>query len=96
MKASSPRIGHGHHFRNGREFAAWLGLIPENKSSRGKDKFSRITKMGEQYLRQLLVVGMTSLVRQSRHHPERGSKITKDLLCRSYPHKIFAAQRTNV
>ncbi|MEX3013950.1 IS110 family transposase [Gymnodinialimonas hymeniacidonis] len=67
-------IGDGHQFRNGREFAAWLGLTPANKSSRGKEKLGRITNMGDQYLRSLLVVGMTSLVRQTRSHPERASK----------------------
>ncbi len=67
-------IGDGHQFRNGREFAVWLGLTPANKSSGGKEKLGRITKMGDQYLRQLLVVGMTSLVRQTRSHPERANK----------------------
>lgn len=67
-------IGDGHQFRNGREFAAWLGLTLANKSSGGKEKLRRIRKMGDQYLRQLLVVGMTSLVRQMRSHPDRASK----------------------
>ena len=44
-------IGDGHQFRNGHEFAAWLGLTPANKSSGGKEKLGRITKMGDQYLR---------------------------------------------
>jgi transposase len=52
-------IGDGHQFRNGREFAAWLGLTPANKSSGGKEKLGRITKMGDQYLRSLLVVSKT-------------------------------------
>ena len=73
-------IGDGHQFRNGREFAAWLGLTPVNKSSGGKEKLGRITKMGDQYLRSLLVVGMTSLVRQARSHPERASKWLTSLL----------------
>ncbi len=67
-------IGDGHQFRNGREFAAWLGLTPANKSSGGQEKLGRITKMGDQYLRSLLVVGMTSLVRKTRSDPERASK----------------------
>jgi len=73
-------IGDGHQFRNGREFAAWLGLAPANKSSGGKEKLGRITKMGDQYLRSLLVVGMTSLVRQTKSHPERASKWLTSLL----------------
>ena len=67
-------IGDGHQFSNGLEFAACWGLTPANKSSDGKEKLGRITKMGDQYLRSLLVVGMTSLVRQTRSHPERASK----------------------
>jgi transposase len=43
-------IGDGHQFRNGREFAVWLGLMPANKSSDGKEKLERIKKMGDQYL----------------------------------------------
>ncbi len=73
-------IGDGHQFSNGREFAAWLGLTPANKSSGGKEKLGRITKMGDQYLRSLLVVGMTSLVRQTKSHPERASKWLISLL----------------
>ncbi|PYG26752.1 IS110 family transposase [Pelagimonas varians] len=73
-------IGDGHQFSNGREFAAWLGLTPANKSSGGKEKLGRITKMSDQYLRSLLVVGMTSLVRQTKSHPERASKWLISLL----------------
>ncbi len=73
-------IGDGHQFRNGREFAAWLGLTPANKSSGGKEKLGRITKMGDQYLRSLLVVGIPSLVRQTRSPPERASKWLTTLL----------------
>lgn len=57
------------HFRSGRQFAAWLGLTPLNNSSGGKERLGRISKMGDQYLRRLLVTGMTSLVRRNRHHP---------------------------
>jgi transposase len=78
--ALAASIGDGHQFRNGREFAAWLGLTPANKSSGGKERLGRITKMGDQYLRQLLVVGMTSLVRQTKSHPERASKWLTALL----------------
>ena len=78
--ALAASIGDGHQFRNGREFAAWLGLTPANKSSGGKKRLGRITKMGDQYLRQLLVVGATSLVRQVRSHPERANKWLASLL----------------
>lgn len=73
-------IEDGHQLRNGREFVAWLGLTPANKSSGGKEKLGRITKMSDQYIRQLLVVGMTSLVRQTRSHPKRASRWLTKLL----------------
>jgi len=73
-------IGDGHQFSNGHEFAAWLGLTPANKSSGGKEKLGRITKTGDQYLRSLLVVGMISLVQQTKSHPERASKWMISLL----------------
>lgn len=53
-------------FRSGREFSASLGLVPRQNSSGGKDRLGRISKMGDRYLRKLLVVGATSVVRQAR------------------------------
>ncbi|MFD0917588.1 IS110 family transposase, partial [Pseudahrensia aquimaris] len=58
-------IGSGQQFRSGRDFAAWIGLTPINKSSGGKETLGRITRMGDQYLRHLLVIGMTSRVRRA-------------------------------
>jgi transposase len=57
-------------FASGRQFAAWLGLTPRQNSSGGKERLGRITKMGDKYLRQLLVVGATSLVRRGKDKPE--------------------------
>jgi transposase len=56
-------------FRSGRQFAASLGLTPLQNSSGGKERMGRISKMGDRYLRRLLVVGMTSLVRRARTKP---------------------------
>lgn len=53
-------------YRSGREFSASLGLAPRQNSSGGKDKLGRISKMGDRYLRKLLVVGATSVVRRAR------------------------------
>lgn len=92
--ALAASIGDGHQFKNGREFAAWLGLTPANKSSGGKERLGRITKMGDQYLRQLLVVGMTSLVRQTRTHPERASKWLTGLLERK-PARVATVAMAN-
>jgi len=69
--AIAATIGDGTQFRNGREFAAWLGLTPLNRSSGGKERLSGITKKGDRYLRRLLVIGMTSQVQRARTYPER-------------------------
>ena len=52
-------------FKSGREFAAFLGQVPRQNSSGGKDRLGRISKMGDGYLRRLLVVGATSVVRRA-------------------------------
>jgi transposase len=56
-------------FSSGRQFAAWLGLTPRQSSSGGKERLGRITKMGDRYLRQLLIVGATALVRYAKEKP---------------------------
>ena len=56
-------------FRSGRQFAASLGLTPLQNSSGGKERMGRISRMGDRYLRRLLVIGMTSLVRRARTKP---------------------------
>jgi len=56
-------------FRSGRTFAASLGLTPLQSCSGGKERLGRISRMGDRYLRRLLVVGMTSLVRRARVDP---------------------------
>lgn len=69
-------------FRSGRQFAAWLGLTPLLNSSGGKERLGRITKMGDKYLRKLLVIGATSLVRRARHKPETADQRLVGLLAR--------------
>jgi transposase len=71
-----------HQFRSGRQFAAWLGLTPLQKSSGGKERLGRITKMGDKYLRKLLIVGMTSLVRRAKYNPETIDPRLVNLLAR--------------
>ncbi len=73
-------VGSARQFRNGREFAAWLGLTPLNRSSGGKERLGRITKMGDRYLRRLLIIGMTARVRQVKSHPARSDPWTDAIL----------------
>jgi transposase len=56
-------------FRSGRQFAAFLGLVPRQSSSGGKERLGRISKMGDRYLRKLLVVGATSVLRRAGRNP---------------------------
>ncbi len=56
-----------HAFRSGRQFAAWLGLVPKQNSSGEKIRLGGISKQGDRYLRRLLVVGATAVIRHSRH-----------------------------
>ena len=58
-------------FKSGRDFAAWLGLVPRQHSSGGKERLGRISKMGDRYIRRLMVVGMTSRIKQIKSTPER-------------------------
>lgn len=53
-------------FASGRQFAAWLGLVPRQNSSGGKERLGGITKAGDRYLRRLLVIGATGLIRYKR------------------------------
>lgn len=53
-------------FRSGREFAAWLGLVPRQHSTGGKEKLGRISKQGNRYIRKLLVIGATSVLKIHR------------------------------
>lgn len=81
-------------FRSGREFAAWLGLTPSQNSSGGKDRLGRITKMGDRYLRKLLVVGATSLIRRARHKPEAADPHLLALLARK-PSRVASVAMAN-
>ena len=56
-------------FRSGRQFAASLGLTPLANCSGGKERLGKISRMGDRYLRRLLVVGMTSLIRRAKTKP---------------------------
>jgi len=53
-------------FHSGRELAAWIGLVPRQSSSGGKERLGRISKAGDQYLRWLLVAGAMSVIKQAR------------------------------
>ncbi len=55
-------VGNGAEFTSGRQFAAWIGLVPGQYSSGGKARLGRITKAGDAYLRSLLVLGARAVL----------------------------------
>lgn len=55
-----------HAFRSGRDLAAWIGLVPKQTSTGGKERFGHISKAGNRYLRTLLVVGALSVIRRAK------------------------------
>ncbi len=55
-------------FKSGRNLAAWIGLVPKQNSSGGKERLGGITKQGNRYLRQLLVVGALAVIRYAERH----------------------------
>jgi transposase len=58
-------------FRSGRNLAAWIGLVPRQNSSGGKERLAGITKQGDRYLRQLLVVGALAVVKYAQRNGTR-------------------------
>ena len=67
-------------FRGGRDFAAWLGLTPVQKSTGGKQKLGAVSKRGERTIRRLLIIGASAVVRQaSRRGAPEGSWLARML-----------------
>ena len=55
-------------FRSGRDFSAWIGLVPKQNSSGGKEKLGSITKRGDRYLRSLFTAGALAVIRYAKIH----------------------------
>ena len=67
-------IGEASEFRNGRELAAWLGLVPRQHSTGGRPRLLGISKRGDRYLRCLLIHGARAALRHAGRHPDRRSR----------------------
>jgi transposase len=72
-------IGDGKAFKNGRQFAAWLGLVPQQYSSGGKTRLGHISKRGNVYLRTLLIHGARSVLRLAGQRTDAKSRWTEQL-----------------
>jgi transposase len=80
-------------FRSGRDFAAWVGLVPREDSTGGKRRLGPISKQGDRYLRRVLVGGAVSILRRAKLNPERYPWVTR-LLARR-PFKVVAIALAN-
>ena len=80
--AIAATVGEARQFRSGRHFAAWLGLVPRQHSSAGKERLGRISKMGDRYIRRLLVIGATTRLRYARGRPTPDAEWINRLLTR--------------
>ena len=69
-------VGNAHDFKNGRQFAAWVGLTPRQYSSGGKAKLGRISRRGDAYLRSLLVQGARSTLQAAiKKAPDKQNRL---------------------
>jgi transposase len=84
-------IGDGTQFRSARQLSAWLGLVPRQHSSGGKDRLGRISKRGDGYIRRLLVHDARSVLRWRRTNPDREPGWADRLLTRRPTNVVLVA-----
>jgi transposase len=81
-------------FSGPREFAAFLGLVPRQNSSGGKERLGRVSKMGNRYLRKLLVVGAHAVLYHRKRHAD-GLRTWAGMLLETKPFKLVAVAIAN-
>ena len=81
-------------FRSGRNFSAWIGLVPKQHSSGGKDRLGNISKQGDRYLRGLFVIGALAVIRYAKIHGTKHRPWLTALLARR-PTKVAAIALAN-
>jgi len=81
-------------FRSGRDFSAWVGLVPKQNSSGGKDKLGSISKQGDRYLRSLFTAGALAVIRYAKIHGTGHRPWLTALLARR-PTKVAAIALAN-
>ena len=80
-------------FKTGRDLAAWIGLVPRQHSTGGREKLGGISKQGDRYLRRLLVLGATAVIQHARRHPDKHPWIIR--LLAKKPAKLVAVAVAN-
>jgi transposase len=81
-------------FRSGRDFSAWVGLVPKQNSSGGKEKLGSISKQGDRYLRSLFTAGALAVIRYAKIHGTAHRPWLTALLARR-PTKVAAIALAN-
>jgi transposase len=81
-------------FRSGRDFSAWIGLVPKQHSSGGKDRLGNISKQGDRYLRSLFTAGALAVIRYAKIHGTKRRPWLTALLARR-PTKVAAIALAN-
>jgi transposase len=81
-------------FRSGRDFSAWVGLVPKQNSSGGKERLGSITKRGDRYLRSLFTAGALAVIRYAKIHGTKHRPWLTSLLSRR-PTKVAAIALAN-
>src|ERR1700704_1405297 len=81
-------------FRSGRDFSAWIGLVPKQNSSGGKERLGSISKRGDRYLRSLFTTGALAVIRYAKIHGTRHRPWLTALLARR-PTKVAAIALAN-
>jgi transposase len=84
-------VGNGHDFKNGRQFAAWLGLVPRQYSTGGKTRLGHITKRGDPYLRTLFVMGARSVLQRAARETDPLSRWAQAVHTRRGYHRACVA-----
>ncbi|MGH7604689.1 MAG: IS110 family transposase [Gemmatimonadaceae bacterium] len=84
-------VGNAREFRNGRQFAAWIGLVPGQYSTGGKTRLGHISKRGDAYLRNLLVQGARSVLQTASQHTDRLSRWALELQARRGYYRTLVA-----
>ena len=78
-------VGDRQGFKNGRQFAAWLGLVPKQRSSGGRDRLFGISKRGDRYLRSLLIHGARASLARAKGKQDPRSRWLEKLRERRHP-----------
>ena len=81
-------------FRSGRNFSAWIGMVPKQHSSGGKQRLGNISKQGDRYLRGLFVAGALAVIRYAKIHSTKHRPWLTALLARR-PTKVAAIALAN-